>query len=255
MLKKTSKPIAPGPDGISQMLWKILCTDNNGATVEFLVCLFNMMLRTGSVIDHMKEAIMAPAWKAGHRNRKIQYLRPLILSNAIGKIFFGILNRRLHDAILENEVLDEAQEAGLRGHNTGGCLHVLQAILNDAKERRDTDLYIAMYDFSKAFDSIPWWLIKVAMSRIGVADAFTELILSSYRGSKVWIRTIHGLTAPMGVTIGIRQGDPISMLIFSIVMDILHAGCRTDPLTTEDNIGYFFYLFIYFFIFFQERWI
>ena len=55
-------------------------------------------------------------------------------------------------------------------------------------------------------------------------------MLSGLHGATSRVRTRDGLTKPFNLSTGVRQGDPLSPIIYILTQDALHAGLRDNPL-------------------------
>jgi len=55
-------------------------------------------------------------------------------------------------------------------------------------------------------------------------------ILSGLQDAKSSFKTFFGLTAEFSVETSVKQGDPLSPLVYICVADALHAGWKDNPL-------------------------
>lgn len=76
-------------------------------------------------------------------------------------------------------------------------------------------LYI---DFKKAFDSVQHWTIMSILSKLNVHKSFIKSIEYILSNSRTVFKTEAGLTNPVSLKRGVKQGDSISSLLFFIYM-------------------------------------
>lgn len=80
---------------------------------------------------------------------------------------------------------------------------------------------ILKIDFEKAYDSVKWGFVEEVLRRKGFGDQIVTWIINTICGCKVSI-TINGEEGPYFKTHrGLRQGDPLSPLLFNLVGDAL----------------------------------
>jgi ribonuclease HI len=64
-------------------------------------------------------------------------------------------------------------------------------------------------------------------------------VLSGLDGATSRVRTKHGLTRKFDLSTGVRQGDPLSPLIYIITLDALHAGLRgNNPIFPTQSLAW-----------------
>lgn len=73
----------------------------------------------------------------------------------------------------------------------------------------------------KAFDTIPHWASLHALRRFRVDDRLIRYIQNSLSGCATVITAGKNRTAPIMIRRGVRQGDPISPLLYNLVLDEL----------------------------------
>ena len=61
-----------------------------------------------------------------------------------------------------------------------------------------------------------------------------DYVMSSLSGATSQVRTAGGLTKAFPLMSGVRQGNPLSPLIYLFVMDAFHAGLVDNQLFPED---------------------
>lgn len=154
---------------------------------------------------------------------------PINLINSSLKILTKVLATRL-SSILSGLVAD-SQSAIINGRHLADSIAVVSEIAHSIQNHKVNGLIIKL-DFYKAFDSVRWSFLLQASESFGFPKKWVE-----------WIRTIIS-TARMSVLIngsptkefkmqkGLRQGNPLSPLLFNLVAEILHL-----LLLKAENIG------------------
>ena len=85
-----------------------------------------------------------------------------------------------------------------------------------AKKRKHKNLYFAMIDFSKAYDSINRQKLIETMKDFNVNIRVIEMVVQMYAADRTIIK-LGKMQEKIEVTCGIRQGCSISTLLFKMV--------------------------------------
>ena len=89
----------------------------------------------------------------------------------------------------------------------------------DTARVRGEHRYLASLDLASAFDSVEVWALEDSLLRLGFDRRFVRWVRSAYTGLSACALTPHGVTDPFSLSSGVRQGDPLSPLLFLCVMD------------------------------------
>ncbi|GBO08324.1 Retrovirus-related Pol polyprotein from type-1 retrotransposable element R2 [Araneus ventricosus] len=144
--------------------------------------------------------------------------RPIALSNTIYKIYTKVLAGRLQDWATRFSALSPCQKGftpfdGVLEHN-----FVLQTRLETARARKQ-DLCVAWLDVTNAFGALPHQLIYKALTAAGTGEDFVNIIRDLYTGCTTNILSNDSATNPISISSGVKQGCPISGLLFNISID------------------------------------
>jgi len=158
-------------------------------------------------------------------------MRPISVLQEFGKIAAKILAERWGNILLEHpQILNNAQRAFLKDGCVQQCISATLNIFEDSAERKDKELYVVSYDQEKAYDSVQAYTIKVSLERFNMPEKMITFILSGLQDAVSCFKTFFGLTDEFKVETSVRQGDPLSPLVYICVADALHAGWKDIPL-------------------------
>ncbi|KAL0103821.1 hypothetical protein PUN28_017858 [Cardiocondyla obscurior] len=210
---------APGLDQITPRMW-------NAVPTVLRALLFNLLLFARGVPESIATTRTVFLEKSGMsvRPSPSEY-RPLSIGSVIIRQLHKILAKRL--AALE--IIDERQR-GFRPVD-GVCenVTVLSAVLGDARGRCRT-LHLATVDLSKAFDTVSHKAIHATLEELELPWEFREYVRAVYSNART---VLSGASSSSAIKIGrgVRQGDPLSPLLFNLVVD------RALGVLSED-VGY-----------------
>ncbi|KAG7196443.1 hypothetical protein KM043_018829, partial [Ampulex compressa] len=217
-IAKVKAGTAPGLDGIrkNQILTR-------GAT-NTLRKLFNLFMVTGKqpTAWGKNRTILIP--KEGKDPAQISNYRPLTISSLLCRLYWGII-----DTKLRKKIKGTARQKGFVAER--GCynnVHILNEILAHSKVKGG--LVAVQLDVSKAFDTIPHQAIGPALRKKGMHERVVQLVCSAYKDVHTNIHCGRD-TVPICLQRGVKQGDPLSPLLFNTVLEPL-------LLKLEEQLGY-----------------
>jgi hypothetical protein len=74
-------------------------------------------------------------------------------------------------------------------------------------------------DFERAYDKVNWAFLYQMMQLKGFGDTFCDWVMKVVRGGRVAIRVNNEIGPYFPTYAGVRQGDPLSPLLFDVVGD------------------------------------
>ena len=203
---------------------------------EILKNFLDLCLNIGNIPNQWNKAIVYPIPKPGDWELNLSKIRPITLLEIPRKILMKILTNRLSSKLLANyEILKDHNYAGLPGKSTQEPIHILNAIMEDAREAKK-ELWILMQDMSKAYDLVNRNNLIKALKRIKLPNKFIEFISNSLKNRTNQIISDFGFTESFKVGNGIDQGEIMSPLLWVIYYDPLFS--KIEKIRNEKNIGY-----------------
>eukprot|EP00741_Cyanophora_paradoxa_P014537 tig00020805_g14017.t2 len=96
-------------------------------------------------------------------------LRPITLQEVGLKLTTGLVTKRLAEAIEKHGILKGVNYGFRKAKATDDALHLMVAILEDAKEHRKP-IYLLLQDIRRAYDSVSWASMELSLRRIGAPE-------------------------------------------------------------------------------------
>ena len=210
----------PGTDGLTaefytffwNMLGKII-TDS-----------FNYAFQKGELSISQRQGIIRLIPK---KDKNLSYLknwRPISLLNTDYKIATKALAMRLKK-VLPN-IINNAQTGYLQGRFIGENVRLISDILHYTADQNLEGIALFI-DFEKAFDSLEWGYLDKVLNAFNFGNDF-----------KLWVRTLYNnissctinngyASRPFTLKRGVRQGCPLSGLLFVLAVEALSSAIRS----------------------------
>ena len=163
------------------------------------------------------------------------------------KLYTRLLANRLSDAVEPH--LRNTQFGFRKYRSTTHAIHVVRRTIEGFFHKSESayDLNLLLLDWSKAFDRVDTEALTDALIAFGIRGTFLEAIKSTYNKSEFRVLGQRGDPASALFTqeVGIRQGCPLSPLLFIIMLTWLMAGVDltlaerghvVDPLLPSDSV-------------------
>ncbi|NXH44027.1 PO21 protein, partial [Dicaeum eximium] len=80
----------------------------------------------------------------------------------------------------------------------------------------------------KAFDTVCHQHIIAGLVQRGVDPHMVQLVSEMYRNTRMYILTKNEKTGPINICSGVKQGDPMSPLLFNLALDPLLCKLETE---------------------------
>ena len=113
------------------------------------------------------------------------------------------------------DFLSRGQFGFRSGVGTRDAIGVMR-MLTDRSLENGNDLYICYIDFEKAFDRVRWDKMMEILKELSVDWRDRRMIKDLYMRQEAVVRLESGDTEPGTIGRGVRQGCPLSPLLFSI---------------------------------------
>ena len=214
---------APGPDRLPYKVWKAI--DPSGSILSKILEICRLHKR---IPKSWKESTTILLYKKGDQSVPSNW-RPISLQNAVYKIYAALWAKRLASWPSEAEIISPCQKGFMPGEGCSEHSFLLRSLMEDAR-RNHKSLYSVWFDLKNAFGSIPHDLLWFSMRQVGVPGEIIDVVRDIYQGSS--FRVLSGdnnMTDSIPQVRGVKQGCPLSPLIFNIAIEGLLCGIMSCP--------------------------
>src|SRR6266540_4947971 len=204
---------APGPDGFPvefyQKFWEIIKGDLMAMFHDLHagdLPLFSLNFGVISLIPKVQEANI------------IQQYRPICLLNVSFKFFTKVATNRLNT--VADKMISPIQTAFLRGRNILEGVVILHETIHEMHRKKLRGVILKI-DFEKAYDKVKWPFLMQTLRMKGFSPKWCSWVKSFISGGSVAINVNNDIGHYFPTKKGLRQGDPLSPLLFNIIADML----------------------------------
>ena len=137
--------------------------------------------------------------------------RGISIGETLGKLYAKILGNRLKQWM-------DVYKCQAGGQEERGCIeHILALrLIIDYAIKEKVKLFVLFVDFSKAYDKVPRNTLFGILKNLGCGRRFLRAVISIYRNTVNILNSAH-----IQATIGVKQGGPMSCILFIIYLNVL----------------------------------
>lgn len=202
----------------------------DGIKGEFLKCatdlligpittVFNKIFLDGSYPESWGIGIIHTLYKSGDVHEPSNY-RGITVGTALSKLYACVLNNRITKWAESNNIRAIGQAGFRDDHRTVDQLFVINAIKDTYKAKKKS-LFCCFVDFKKAFDLVNRTLLWRRLKMIGISGTMLSAIKTIYSNVTCKVKSSTGLGPAINSTIGVKQGCPLSPILFGLYIDSL----------------------------------
>ena len=213
---------SPGTDGLTVefyiAFWPIIKYD--------LINIMNALINLQNLTTSQSSGIVTLFHKGGDKTL-LENWRPITLLCVDYKIFTKILVSRIKPLL--SKFISKEQFCSVPGKSIINCNILIRDILYYVIEN-DLEFAMVNLDFKQAFDKVDVRFIFKTLEALGFCVNFINCIRMLYTNITSRLKINNVLGDPFPVQRGVRQGCPLSMILFIIYQEALYRLIKKSSL-------------------------
>ena len=212
----------PGLDGLPAEFYRTFISEVGPHICEVL----NDVLKKGKLSDTQRMGLITLLFKKKGSRADLANWRPISLLNVDYKILTKILANRVR--LVLPKIIHVDQTCSVAGRSILDNAHLLRNV-QDYVDQKNLGAAFVSLDQQKAFDRVHWGYLRQVLENFGFGPNFRRWVEILYTDINSAVLCNGNISQTFSLTRGVRQGCPLSPLLYILSLEPLGCAIRSDP--------------------------
>ena len=228
-IKQMNNGKSPGPDGLTVEFYKFFFPQlKNG-----LIKLIHDIYQTGNLAPSQRLSYITLIPKKDSDHKQMKNYRPISLLNTDYKLITKTLANKIKTIL--PTLIHEDQTCAIPGRTIEQNTHYIRDLIIYA-EQTQTQTYVVSIDQEKAFDRLDHKYIHETLENNNIGNYIRTWIDIIYKNPESCVVVNQEISQPFKIERSVRQGCPLSAMIYTICLENFLEAVRKDPLIQGTKI-------------------
>lgn len=212
---------SPGIDGLPNEFYKVF----KNILCPILHEIYINVLKKGELTQSMKKGVVKIIYKKKGDKGDLKNYRPLSMLNTDYKILTKVLANRLKKVV--PNIITTNQAYAVLNRDITDITNSIRDLIWYMRDKKETG-YIISVDLEKAFNRVKRKYLMDVMEKFGFGEIFIKWIKCIYTDITSCVKVNGFLTEHFKITRLIRQGCPMSALLYTLVAETLGVAIEME---------------------------